>query len=437
MAFLKKPLKWTALGQEPSELKKSEGFKMDESPAPGHFDFMFRSTYEAIEELQQKAGEVKTINNTLPNAAGNISVTKSTVGLSNVDNTSDANKPISNATKTELDKKYAKPTTGIPKTDLESSVQTSLTKAESALQSVTKADIGLGNVDNTSDADKPISNAQQAEFNKKANLASPVFTGTPTVPTASEATNSTVAASTAFVNRAVATHKADNVSHDTYVSCVTTGATAEKVVTANGFTLVEGARITVKFVNANTATVPTLKINTELAKPLVKADGTAFKNIKAGIYSFVYSGTSFTLLGEGGEYGTATASDVRKTKTFGTENGVQQGTLDLANLVSSNLKKGVTIDGITGTLDVASLGGKKYSSGTGITNFSNGSFSITSLTFTPSVIYVFDTQGTYAIYFFGNRTSNGVNMNFSSVTSNGFSIATTVYSWSFTWIAYE
>lgn len=302
-------------------------------------------------------------------------------------------------------KKYTKAPTGIPELDLDSAVKAALGKARTALQSVTKADVGLGNVDNTSDASKPISNAQAAKFSE--------------------------------VEGALTTHQADNVTHDTYVSCATASATAEKVVTANGFTLVEGARITVKFANANTATTPTLKINTELAKPLVKADGTAFKNIKAGIYSFVYSGASFTLLGEGGEYGTATASDVRKAKTFGTENGVQQGTLDLANLVSGNLKKGVTIDGITGTLDVAALGGKKYSSGTGITDFSNGSFSIASLTFTPSVIYVFDTHGTYAIYFFGNRTSNGINMNFSSVTSNGFSIATTVYSWSFTWIAYE
>lgn len=123
-------------------------------------------------------------------------------------------------------------------------------------------------------------------------------------------------------------HKSNNVSHDTYVTCATASATAEKVVTASGFTLVEGARITVKFANANTATIPTLKVNTELAKPLVKADGTAFKNIKAGIYSFVYSGTSFTLLGEGGEYGTATASDVLIGKTIGTESGIVTGTFN-------------------------------------------------------------------------------------------------------------
>ena len=41
-----------------------------------------------------------------------------------------------------------------------------------------KADISLGNANNTSDADKPVSTAQLAALNLKANLASPTFTGT-------------------------------------------------------------------------------------------------------------------------------------------------------------------------------------------------------------------------------------------------------------------
>lgn len=197
-------------------------------------------------------------------------------------------------------KKYTKASTGIPEQDLDSAVKAALGKARTALQNVTKADVGLGNVDNTSDASKPISEAQAAKFGE--------------------------------VEGALTTHKADNVSHDTYVTCATSSATAEKVVTATDFTLVEGARITVKFANANTATTPTLKINTEVAKPIVKADGTAFKNIKAGVYSFVYSGLNFTVQGEGGEYGTATASDVLAGKTIGTENGVVPGTLTLSSI---------------------------------------------------------------------------------------------------------
>jgi hypothetical protein len=43
--------------------------------------------------------------------------------------------------------------------------------------------VGLGNVNNTSDADKPVSTATQTALDLKANLASPTFTGTVTLPT--------------------------------------------------------------------------------------------------------------------------------------------------------------------------------------------------------------------------------------------------------------
>lgn len=48
----------------------------------------------------------------------------------------------------------------------------------SALTGLTKAQVGLANADNTSDAAKPVSTAQQSAFDLKANLASPTFTGT-------------------------------------------------------------------------------------------------------------------------------------------------------------------------------------------------------------------------------------------------------------------
>jgi hypothetical protein len=49
-----------------------------------------------------------------------------------------------------------------------------------------KADVELGNVDNTSDANKPVSTATQTALNLKSNLASPTFTGVvvlPNIPT--------------------------------------------------------------------------------------------------------------------------------------------------------------------------------------------------------------------------------------------------------------
>lgn len=69
---------------------------------------------------------------------------------------------------------------------------------------LTKSDVGLGNVDNTTDANKPISTATQTALNAKAPLSSPTFTGTPKAPTAPKGTNTTQLASTEFVQTAVA-----------------------------------------------------------------------------------------------------------------------------------------------------------------------------------------------------------------------------------------
>jgi len=45
-----------------------------------------------------------------------------------------------------------------------------------------KGDVGLGDVDNTTDASKPVSTAQQTALDLKADLASPTFTGTVVLP---------------------------------------------------------------------------------------------------------------------------------------------------------------------------------------------------------------------------------------------------------------
>ena len=96
-------------------------------------------------------------------------ITKTMVGLGNVDNTTDLNKPVSTAQQTALNLKanLASPTfTG-------------------TVGGITPTMVGLGNVTNTSDADKPVSAAQQSALNLKANLASPVFSGTVTLPAGS------------------------------------------------------------------------------------------------------------------------------------------------------------------------------------------------------------------------------------------------------------
>lgn len=66
-----------------------------------------------------------------------------------------------------------------------------------------RTNLGLGNVDNTSDANKPVSTAQAAAIALKANLASPAFSGNPTAPTQAPGNSSTRLANTQYVDDAV------------------------------------------------------------------------------------------------------------------------------------------------------------------------------------------------------------------------------------------
>ena len=81
-----------------------------------------------------------------PGIAGDID--KVMVGLPNVDNTSDLNKPMSTATSTALNLKA----------DLDSPTFTG------TVSGIDKTMVGLSNVDNTSDLNKPISTATQNEL---------------------------------------------------------------------------------------------------------------------------------------------------------------------------------------------------------------------------------------------------------------------------------
>jgi|GEM_PF-1183903 len=64
-------------------------------------------------------------------------------------------------------------------------------RGDKSWQTLDKTAVGLGNVDNTSDANKPVSTATQTALNAKAPLASPTFTGTVTVPAPTNGTDAT------------------------------------------------------------------------------------------------------------------------------------------------------------------------------------------------------------------------------------------------------
>lgn len=79
---------------------------------------------------------------------------------------------------------------------------------------VTKAQVGLENVNNTSDIDKPISTATQNALNLKANAANAVLTGVPVAPTAAVGTNTTQLATTAYVKAEIASDVYSKVQLD-------------------------------------------------------------------------------------------------------------------------------------------------------------------------------------------------------------------------------
>ncbi|CCH63475.1 putative tail fiber protein [Campylobacter phage CP21] len=108
---------------------------------------------------------IQGVVNTVAGKQGDVELNKKDVGLENVDNTADIDKPISNSTKLEFQRHYT---------------------AENP-HNITKKTLGLENVDNTADIDKPISNLTQFELNKKiswddarkqAGGKDPVFTDT-------------------------------------------------------------------------------------------------------------------------------------------------------------------------------------------------------------------------------------------------------------------
>lgn len=85
-----------------------------------------------------------------------------------------------------------------------------------------------------------------------------------------------------------------------YGTCSTAAATAAKVVSCNGFGLVTGAEITVKFTVTNTAANPTLNVNSTGAKPVwYRGEAIAAGYLAANrTYMFRYNGTQYELVGD-------------------------------------------------------------------------------------------------------------------------------------------
>jgi hypothetical protein len=82
------------------------------------------------------------------------------IGLGNVDNTSDANKPVSTATQTALNLK---------ENTITATTSADYYRGDKTFQTLNATAVGLGNVNNTSDANKPVSTATQTALDAKIN----------------------------------------------------------------------------------------------------------------------------------------------------------------------------------------------------------------------------------------------------------------------------
>ena len=123
-----------------------------------------------------------------------------------------------------------------------------------------------------------------------------------------------------------------NITH--YGTCSTAAATAAKTVSLTGFTLATGAIVTVKFTVTNTAASPTLNVNGTGAKA-IQYRGAA---ISAGylaanrVYTFIYDGTNYQLIGDintdtNTTYSTGTATTAGITKLYTGTGSATDGTM--------------------------------------------------------------------------------------------------------------
>lgn len=166
----------------------------------------------------------------------NISLKANSSAISNVDNTSDVNKPVSSATQTALNLKanLASPAfTGTP-------------------TGITATHVGLGNVNNTSDAAKPISTATQTALDAKlaTNGSAAALTNFPTLNQNTSGTAAGLSAPLSFANGGASGSAATSATTGTMTVSMTTSiitCTPTGAITLNASGGVAGQRATFVF----------------------------------------------------------------------------------------------------------------------------------------------------------------------------------------------
>ena len=145
-------------------------------------------TYSPYALFSETAGKLDGILAINGGGTGSTTVqgARTNLGLENVDNTSDALKPISTATQTALD------------------LKANLVDVNSALDLKASAAMLAAHMAITVDTTMLATKAALTDLNNFAPINSPTFTGLPTAPTASAGANSNQVATTAYADAAVA-----------------------------------------------------------------------------------------------------------------------------------------------------------------------------------------------------------------------------------------
>ena len=157
----------------------------------------------------------------------------------------------------------------------------------------------------------------------------------------------------------------------------TAGGTAT-VITLTIPNLVDGVSKTFIASASNNSAATTIN-----GKNLYKPNTTTAPTLIAGkAYTIWYSASNDCFFIKASATGTVTPDKVLAGETYSTEDDTDLvGTMDLK---AENIREGVTYGGVLGTLDIESLGGKKWASGSNTLD-SSGNASI-AIPFHPSII---------------------------------------------------
>jgi len=163
---------------------------------------------------------------TLPNATTTLIGTDTTDTLTNKTLTSPKFNENVALTSTSTQLNYVNGVTSAIQTQIDTKAPIASPTFTGTVSGITKTMVGLGSVDNTTDANKPVSTATQTALDLKSPIASPTFTGTVTIPsgasisgfaplaspsltgtplapTATTGTNTTQVATTGFVQQEI------------------------------------------------------------------------------------------------------------------------------------------------------------------------------------------------------------------------------------------